>query len=436
VNKGVVKADVYCYDYTLVDWLALGYMGTGDAAGVDVYELNATFNVVSPADSIDYLPLTNDLNYLPTVNITSIGGQANNSEIVSLTPIIIFNATDADNSTLNCTIYINGTFAGGTNSSVLNSSLTSMTLNFSLTAGQTYNFTVNCSDAYSTTASGTWVETVASSPPPPPNPSSSSNPSTEEPLSIVADNEVPTGAEMPITVERDGHVTLPNAYVVITFGTTTVFTGYTDSWGTVFFTPENTGLYRITSTKLGYTAANDSFTAVAAEACTANNDCAYNERCSQAACTQVPEGECGTYSSHAWQDYACCANSDCGENEQCTDHECVQSEPTQGCSIDTECQQGYRCASGTCVQIQVTPTPECTLDGDCQAGFFCNNTVCVQQQAPGGTTTTPGGSGPASSTPQQQGGLLGSILNLWWLWLILIALVAYYIYRTSREKKA
>jgi parallel beta-helix repeat protein len=429
VNKGVVKADVYCYDYTLVDWLALGYMGTGDAAGVDVYELNATFNVVSPADSIDYLPLTNNLNYLPTVNITSIDGQANNSEIVSLTPIIIFNATDADNSTLNCTIYVDGTIAGGTNESVENSSLTSMTLNFSLTAGQTYNFTVNCSDDASTAASGAWVEAVAN---PTTTTTQSGNPSADEPLSIVAEDEVPTGNEMAIIVEHEGHVALPGALVTITFASETAFSGYTDPWGRVFFTPENAGLYTIRATKLGYVAANDSFTAVAPTECESSDDCKYDERCTQGACEKVPEGGCGTYSNHEWESYECCSSSDCGQGEQCTEHECVQREVPQptGCTLDNECQQGYVCASGACILPPPVP-PECVEDGDCESGFVCTNTVCVETPTPGGPEPTPVG----PQRPTTQGGIGGAILNLWWLWLIIILLVAYYIYRKGREKK-
>ncbi|MDD5096452.1 MAG: NosD domain-containing protein [Candidatus ainarchaeum sp.] len=430
--KGTVRAYIYCYDYGIAGWspAEVSMADPGSATDVDFYELNTTFYILGTSNSIDYLPLTNNLNYAPNVTIVSIGGQGNNSEISSLTPDIIFNATDLDNSTLNCTVYVDATIAGGTNATVENGTLTTITLNYSLTAGQAYDFTVNCSDNTTVSASSAWTETVASAS----TGRSHGNPSGDEPLSIIADDEVPTGSSMAIAVERDGEVTLPNAHVVITFGTDTVFTGYTDSWGRVFFTPENAGTYRISATKLGYVAANDSFTAVATE-CASNDNCAYNEKCEQGACEKVPEGECGRYSNHAWEDYECCSSSDCGENERCTNNECVQrpEEPETGCTIDTQCQQGHRCESGACVQVIVPP--ECTVDSDCQQGFICVSNACVQ--APPETTTQPEEGGePTEGTSAQQGGLFGSILSLWWLWLILIALVAWYFYRTSREKKA
>ncbi|MFA5411727.1 MAG: NosD domain-containing protein [Candidatus Micrarchaeia archaeon] len=428
--KGTITPYMSCWDYGAAGWSAPSTAGGGDATAVDIYELNATFQVSVTSNVQDYLPLTNNLNYAPNVTIVSIGGQGNGGEITSLTPDIVFNATDADNSTLNCTVYVDAITPGGTNDTVENGTLTTITLSYSLTAGQTYSFTVNCTDNTTVSASSAWTETVAGGS----TASSSSNPSVNQPLSIIAEDEVPAGSSMQITVEREGGVTLPSALVVISFAGDTVFTGYTDPWGHVLFTPENAGTYRIVASKLGYVTANDSFVAVATE-CASNNDCAYDEKCTQGACEKVPEGECGAYSNHAWEDYACCASSDCGENEQCTNHECVQrpEEPETGCTIDSQCQQGYRCASGTCVQEPLTPPPECVEDGDCQQGFRCSSNACVEvPTTPGGNVTGPG----EPLQPGTQGGLGGTILNLWWLWLIIIALVAYYIYKRSRETKA
>jgi len=107
----------------------------------------------------DSLPLTNNRNLAPyLVNITSIGGQQNNSNITDLTPNIEFNVTDDVNTTnLNCTVWVNGITAGGTNSSILNNTLSNITLNYTLLSFTPYNFTVNCSDGYNSNVSGYWA---------------------------------------------------------------------------------------------------------------------------------------------------------------------------------------------------------------------------------------------------------------------------------------
>jgi len=58
--------------------------------------------------------------------------------------------------------------------------------------------------------------------------------------------------------------------------------------------------------------------------CTINDDCKYNEYCSDGKCLQVQTGECGRISDHSWKDYECCNDSDCQPGVVCQDHTCTQ----------------------------------------------------------------------------------------------------------------
>ena len=136
---------------------------------------NATLNISNNTLSIDNLSISTSgiygilesltiSNTAPSINVTAINSSANNSIITDLTPDIEFNATDAENTTLSCTVWVNGITEGGTNASVSNNTLTNITLNYSLSWGTSYNFTVNCTDGTDSNISLAWTETTASVP--------------------------------------------------------------------------------------------------------------------------------------------------------------------------------------------------------------------------------------------------------------------------------
>ncbi len=57
--------------------------------------------------------------------------------------------------------------------------------------------------------------------------------------------------------------------------------------------------------------------------CTKNDDCEFDEYCSNNVCVPV-ECECGYIENHACVPYECCSDSDCGAGSRCSDHKCVQ----------------------------------------------------------------------------------------------------------------
>jgi len=133
-----------------------GWDTNGDGIG------NTATYIVSVGE-IDYLPLTNNNNYGPSgINITHIDSQLNASTITDQTPNVEFIFHDADNTTLNCTVYVNGVASGW--NSTTNYTSTNITINQTLPYGVTYNFTVNCTDVISTNVSLQWQETYAGIP--------------------------------------------------------------------------------------------------------------------------------------------------------------------------------------------------------------------------------------------------------------------------------
>ena len=135
----------YYSDYTDTDT-------DNDGIGEIVYNIPGGSN-------IDYLPLTNKVNYAPTaVNILLIDNQGNNSIIDTGTPDVEFNVTDPDNSTLSCEILFNNV-GYGINSSTLNNTNTTITANTTVPSGD-YNVTVECFDGASYINS-TWNITIS-----------------------------------------------------------------------------------------------------------------------------------------------------------------------------------------------------------------------------------------------------------------------------------
>lgn len=128
------------YNYTGVDT-------DGDGIG----ETNYTSGKI-----VDYLPLTNNQNFPPSIIITKIDGEANDSTITDTTPNVEFYALEDVNTTTSCTLYIDE-IASGSNAAVANNTLTNITTNWTLTGGS-HDFYVNCSDSYSTNKSLIWTE--------------------------------------------------------------------------------------------------------------------------------------------------------------------------------------------------------------------------------------------------------------------------------------
>ncbi len=97
--------------------------------------------------------------------ITSINliNPANNSWVTTSTPTFQFNATSDINTTFSCTLYINNT-PYGTNTSVLNGTLTSIIANASLIDGS-YPWYINCTDINGTTQSSIYIVGIDTIPP-------------------------------------------------------------------------------------------------------------------------------------------------------------------------------------------------------------------------------------------------------------------------------
>ena len=255
-------------------------------------------------------------------------------------------------------------------------------------------------------------------------------------LVIIAPDDVPAGTEMLITVERDDGVTLSGVRVVIKLGGSTLFDGYTDTWGRVFFTPASTGAYTITATRSGFLDAHDSFTVVPARECSVNDDCAYNEACVSGNCTLIPPGECGRYASHAWADYSCCADSGCAAGFACTNHECVKKEvppEEERCTSDSQCGAGYTCSSGVCVLI---PRPECMNSNDCLPGFECRSGSCVRKPVvPPTEEEIPGEEGVEGGEKGILADIANVVISSSWLVLLFIALVLIWFFFYRKRKK-
>lgn len=255
-------------------------------------------------------------------------------------------------------------------------------------------------------------------------------------LVIIAPDDVPAGTEMLITVERDDGVTLSGVRVVIKLGGSTLFDGYTDTWGRVFFTPASTGAYTITATRSGFLDAHDSFTVVPARECSVNDDCAYNEACVSGNCTIIPPGECGRYASHAWADYSCCADSGCAAGFACTNHECVKKEvppEEERCTSDSQCGAGYTCSSGVCVLI---PRPECMNSNDCLPGFECRSGSCVRKPVvPPTEEEIPGEEGVEGGEKGILADIANVVISSSWLILLFIALVLIWFFFYRKRKK-
>ena len=242
---------------------------------------------------------------------------------------------------------------------------------------------------------------------------------------------------MTIVVEKEGAVTMPLVKVVITTGGSLVFEGTTDTWGRVLFTPTSTGTYTIAATRSGFVKATDSFEVIAPVLeCTVDGDCAYNERCVAGNCTLVPPGECGTYASHAWTDYACCADSDCASGFACTNHECVKKEvpPTEErCTSDAQCGAGYTCSGGNCILI---PRPECISSMDCLPGFECRGGSCIRKPVvPPTEEEIPGEEGVEGGERGLLADITNVILNSAWLVLLFIALALIWLFFYRKRKK-
>jgi len=88
---------------------------------------------------------------------------ANNNFASNQTPSFNFTYTDETNTTGSCTLFINTTYAAGTNSSVLNNTATIITSNITLGIGL-YNWTINCSDGTNTNISEVRNITISETP--------------------------------------------------------------------------------------------------------------------------------------------------------------------------------------------------------------------------------------------------------------------------------
>lgn len=94
---------------------------------------------------VDYLAYSDEYSTIENINLLS---PTNQSYMASLTPNFTFNVTGR-NTTYNCDLIINSTLSGK-NASINNNTLTRITSNRSLTNNGTYNWWINCTDAYGT----------------------------------------------------------------------------------------------------------------------------------------------------------------------------------------------------------------------------------------------------------------------------------------------
>ena len=115
-------------------------------------------------------------NYINTLGFGSIGNledsiapvviansPANNNFTSNQTPTFNFTYTDETKTTGSCTLFINTTYAAGTNSSTLNNTATIITSNITLGIGL-YNWTINCSDGTNTNISEVRNITISETP--------------------------------------------------------------------------------------------------------------------------------------------------------------------------------------------------------------------------------------------------------------------------------
>lgn len=128
----------YWSDYTGVDT-------NGDGFGETLLPYNGSGKI---GEEGDYLPLTNLLNYAPSISVNFPTGTtpANPYYTTDNTTLFNFTVTDADNTTSNCSLYFNGTLKAS-NASVTNNTVTPFIS--SETADGIYSVRLNCTDGTS-----------------------------------------------------------------------------------------------------------------------------------------------------------------------------------------------------------------------------------------------------------------------------------------------
>ena len=122
---------------------------------IECYD-NASQNDFGDANRTVILNWTAPLNTAPySVVINDVDGNSNNSLTNDSQPEINFTVYDAENSTLACELYVNGTGGYGSNSSVVNDTATLIEINQTLSDGA-YRVYVNCSDSSLNNQSSEW----------------------------------------------------------------------------------------------------------------------------------------------------------------------------------------------------------------------------------------------------------------------------------------
>ncbi len=114
--------------------------------------------------------------------------------------------------------------------------------------------------------------------------------------------------------------------------------------------------------------------------CSADSECAVNERCSGGSCERFECG-CGAIQSHQCVPYGCCSDSQCGSGSACdaASHQCrpmiVQYECTSNlqCPAQDYCNVPVGAAGGTCEPVPPQPCGEVREHAFVPYGYECGN---------------------------------------------------------------
>jgi len=178
----VQSATVTCYNVSNLQVLSETTDASGDIVRQNVTQYRETsagkvteMNLTCNTTKAGFTKHTDNFNFSNqernpvidpiSVTLLSINGLGNNSYINTATPYIEFNATASSVSNFSCTVWINDTFAFGTNSTVINGSATNITANATLGDGKHTAF-INCTEPVGgSNISAIWNFTVTPSPP-------------------------------------------------------------------------------------------------------------------------------------------------------------------------------------------------------------------------------------------------------------------------------
>jgi len=303
--------------------------------------LNITaWNMVGSSNTSDTVEFLID-DIPPVYNLDNLS-PADLTTTTDRTPEFAFNVTDNYFTTLSCELLIDS-INYGSNSSVINGTITTITAGSALSGGS-HLWSISCSDDVGNSNS-TPQRTITINVPSSSSSSSSKTKTLELYYTFNCSNGVldVNATEKIIPVENAKIILLGLDFYLKNENTT-------NKSGIAGFNVKNNGRYRIISYKEGYFGnqlselnfelcpeeieieeiEEENITKIEEEPvveptfeCQLDSDCKNEEYCLDGYCLPVT-GSCGYVLNHEWAPYECCLDLDCSENQFCENYKCVE----------------------------------------------------------------------------------------------------------------